>query len=342
MRTADTNTQAPEIPDLGPRTSDLGPQTVGRLKSWLLATRPKTLAAGLVPVVVGGALAYATNTEHSWPHWFGCLLGALLIQIAVNFANDAFDGLSGADGADRLGPQRAVASGLISARAMFIATGVILVLALVLGLWLAQRGGWPVLALGVVSLICAIAYTGGPFPLAHKGLGDVFVVLFFGHFAVLGTAWIQVAPMVKKTFGIPIRFDLDMSFHWWLGLPREWWAIATAIGLQAAAIICVNNIRDIPSDTRAGKRTLAVRLGERASRWYYGGLHGAATLLWLIVAITWKGPLAVPAVLAGLGGALLTYGVARTTGIGLNAYLARSAALELATGLAGALVLIFV
>lgn len=312
------------------------------LRAWLLATRPKTLAAGIVPVLVGGGLALATNTVFSWPHWVGCLIGALLIQIAVNFANDAFDGLSGADGPDRLGPTRAVAAGLISARALFIATGVVLALALMVGLWLSLRGGWPVFGLGLVSLVCALAYTGGPFPLAHKGLGDVFVVVFFGWFAVLGTAWVQVAPVLAKVpEGVRFAFTPGMgtSDAWWLGLPREWWVIATAVGLQAATIICVNNLRDLASDARVGKRTLAVRLGDRATRWYYGGLHAGATVLWTAAALAWQPWLALPAVLAGVGGAALSYGVARTNGAALNGYLARSAALQLGCGLSAALVL---
>jgi len=328
--------------DLGLRTSDAGKRSHSRVRSWLLATRPKTLAAGIVPVLVGGGLALATNTVFSWPHWFGCLLGAMLIQIAVNFANDAFDGLSGADGADRLGPTRAVAAGLISARALFIATAVILAFALLIGLWLSARGGWPILGLGLVSLVCALAYTGGPFPLAHKGLGDVFVLLFFGHFAVLGTAWVQVAPILAKVpTGSRFAFESRMatSDTWWLGLPREWWVVATAVGLQAVTIICVNNLRDRVSDARVGKRTLAVHLGDRATRLYYAGLHGGATILWLAAGLNWQPWLLLPAALAGLGGAGLSYGVAHTTGAALNAYLGRSAALQAACGLSAAVVL---
>ena len=288
------------------------------LSHWLLATRPKTLAAGAVPVAVGTALAGTVGAVDWWLAG-GCLLGALLIQIGCNFANDAFDALKGADTAERLGPTRAVAAGLISARAMLLATGAVLLAALAVGLWLAQAGGWPVLALGVVSLVCAVAYTGGPYPLAYLGLGDLFVLLFFGLFAVLGSAWIQVAHGLRE-------------------LPPPWWFTATGVGLQAAAIICVNNLRDIATDGPVGKRTLCVRLGDCLSRFYYGALHAGAALAFLVAAglstQAKRDPYVLAATLAGVGGLLLTRGVYRATGSGLNVYLARTAALELVTGAA--------
>ena len=294
------------------------------LSAWLSATRPKTLAAGAVPVAVGTALA-GTVTVIDWAVAGGCLVGALLIQIGCNFANDAFDALKGADTPERLGPQRAVAAGLISARAMLTATALVLMLALGVGLWLSSIGGWPVLALGIVSLVCAVAYTGGPYPLAYVGLGDLFVLLFFGLFAVLGSAWVQVADMVAP--------------H----LPAAWWWVAVGIGLQAAAIICVNNLRDIATDGPAGKRTLCVRLGDHLSRWYYLGLHLAAALSYLIgsahTTALKRDPLVLAGVIAAVGGLLLAKGVLRAQGAGLNVYLARTAALELVTGAALAIAL---
>lgn len=311
----------------GRRTPDAGRRTPA-LRAWLLATRPKTLPASVIPVAVGGALAATTPVGFSWWHWVGCLVGALLIQVAVNFANDAFDGISGADAPDRLGPARAVAQGWITPRAMFVATGIVLALALVIGCVLADRGGWVILALGLVSLVCALAYTGGPFPLAHHGLGDVFVLVFFGHFAVLGTAWIQVAPLVA--------WNPDGAL---VGLPVAWWVAATAVGLQAAAILCVNNVRDRVTDARVGKRTLAVRLGDRGGRILYALMQGAAAACWIVLAWAWTPWLAIPAGLATVGGALLSYGVARTNGAALNGYLARSAGLEVITGLSATVVL---
>ena len=284
------------------------------MNPWLAATRPKTLAAGLVPVAVGTALAGSVGAVR-WDLAAGCLVGALLIQIGCNFANDAFDALKGADTAERIGPQRAVAAGLISPRAMLIATGVVLTAALGVGLWLAGTGGWPILVLGLISLICAVGYTAGPFPLAYIGLGDLFVFLFFGWFAVLGTAWILAGR-----------------------LPLTWWLVASAVGLQAATIICVNNLRDIPTDAKVGKRTLCVRLGDRASRAYYGMLHAGAALC-LLVAAT-QVPSAdqaryiLPAGLAAMGGMLLARGVAKAQGAELNGFLGKSAGLELLTGVA--------
>jgi 1,4-dihydroxy-2-naphthoate octaprenyltransferase len=287
------------------------------LPAWISATRPKTLAAGAVPVAVGTALA-GTVTSIDWAVAGGCLAGALLIQIGCNFANDAFDALKGADTAARVGPQRAVAAGLISARAMLAATVVVLACALGLGLWLSTIGGWPILALGVLSLLCAVAYTGGPYPLAYIGLGDLFVVLFFGLFAVLGSAWLQIADMAAP------------------GLPALWWWVAVGLGLQAATIICVNNLRDIATDAPAGKRTLCVRLGDRASRFYYLGLHLAAALAYLLAAACstplTREPFMAAAMIAAVGGLLLAKGVMRAEGAGLNVYLARSALLELVTG----------
>ncbi|MBA3848179.1 MAG: 1,4-dihydroxy-2-naphthoate octaprenyltransferase [Planctomycetes bacterium] len=285
------------------------------LRAWLMATRPKTLVAGVVPVAVGCALASTVTTLRPLPA-VGCLAGSILIQVGTNFANDAFDALKGADTPDRLGPTRAVAAGLISARAMLIATAVVLSAALGLGLYLATIGGWPILALGCVSLVCAVAYTGGPYPLAYHGLGDVFVFLFFGLFAVMGTAWIQVAPDAAA-------------------LIAAWWWVAAAVGLQATAIIAVNNLRDIATDAAAGKMTLAVRLDERGGRWWYGLLHvGAFACLGMahLDGLGGKNGLIVPIVAAGLGGAALTLGVALNRGRALNRYLARSAALQVITG----------
>ncbi|MBA3685757.1 MAG: 1,4-dihydroxy-2-naphthoate octaprenyltransferase [Planctomycetes bacterium] len=321
------------------------------LRSWLLATRPRTLAAGLAPVAVGTALA-STGVPVDWLIAGACLLGALFIQIGVNFANDAFDALKGADTPDRLGPTRAVASGAISARAMLIATAVVLTLALGVGLYLADRGGWPILVLGLVSLVCAVAYTGGPFPLAYHGLGDFFVFLFFGLFAVLGSAWLQVAVIVNAGYaaGVTIGFQhavsdatgarilqrvWSSSESWLLRLPWEWWLVAAAIGLQATAIIAVNNLRDIETDARVGKRTLAVRLGDRASRRYYALLQiAAATALWCAALGEGGWPLALPAGVATIGAMLLAFTVARAQGRALNRELARTAALELVTALA--------
>lgn len=317
-------------------------RTSGRLSAWILATRPKTLAAGVVPVFVGTALG-ATLVPINWLAAIGCLVGALLIQIGCNFANDAFDALKGADTAARIGPQRAVASGLISPRAMLIATGIVLLLAFLVGLWLATFGGWIILVLGIVSLVCAVAYTAGPLPLAYVGLGDLFVFLFFGLVAVIGSGWVQAAPALAvlepynqigaKGFAIFNPPSDRIGLHSWFDLPASWWLVASAVGLQATAIIAVNNLRDIATDAVVGKHTLAVRLGDRATRVYYVLLHVAAATCLVVLAVKTGGWLWLPAIVAGVGGLALSAGLVRTTGPALNGYLARSAALELITGL---------
>jgi 1,4-dihydroxy-2-naphthoate polyprenyltransferase len=304
------------------------------LRDWLLAARPRTLPAAVVPVAVGTAL-FGGRHPH-WPPALACLGGALLIQIGCNFANDAFDALKGADTPERVGPARAVASGTITPRAMLAAAASVLALAFVIGLYLTAVAGWPVLVLGVVSIACAILYTGGPFPLAYRGLGDLFVFLFFGLAAVLGSAWVQWAALVPEAvdrWRDPSRFAhaVGASLSAW----NYAWLLAAGVGLQCTAIIAVNNLRDIPTDAKAGKRTLAVRIGERASRWYYLALHlaaaacyaGAANELAEREAWLW----AVPAV-ALAGGLALSLGVFTASGAGLNRYLARSAALEMLTG----------
>lgn len=288
------------------------------MRAWILAARPKTLPAGIAPVAVGVALA-ATAGATNWLAAAACVAGALLIQIGCNYANDAFDAATGAD-AERIGPQRAVAAGLITPRAMLVAAALVLALAFAVGLYLSALGGWPILALGLVSIACAIAYTGGPFPLAYRGLGDVFVFAFFGLLATLGSAWIQVAP--------------DGAGSGPLAMPWWWWLCAAALGFQAAGILTVNNLRDLPTDAAVGKRTLPVRLGPRGGRIYFALLHLAAVGCLAAAAVLAAAPwLWLPAGVAAVGGAATTLAVARDEGPALNRQLARSAVLELLTGL---------
>jgi len=289
------------------------------MRHWIAAARPRTLPAGLVPVLVAGGLA-STVTQLDYLALAACLGGALLIQIGCNFGNDAFDARRGADGPGRVGPQRAVAAGLVSERAMLLAAAFTLTIALLIGLYLSYLGGWPIFVLGLISIVCALAYTGGPFPLAYHGLGDLFVLAFFGFFAVLGSAWIQVAPD-----GVA---DPDL-----LGMPAWWWLVAAALGLQAAGILTVNNIRDRDGDAAVGKRTMAVRLGPRGSRCYLLLLHLSATGSLAAAAQLAQRPwLLLVAAVAALGGAALALAVWRQSGAALNRYLARSAGLELLTG----------
>lgn len=209
------------------------------MKRWILAARPATLSAALVPVAVGTACAHAAGGLR-WGPAAAALFGAIWIQIGTNFANDLFDADKGADTDERLGPTRAVASGSISAGAMRTATVAAFGLASLGGLYLTWTAGWPVVAIGVASVASGIAYTGGPYPLGYHGLGDVFVMIFFGFVAVVGTVFVQTLTVTPLA-----------------------WAASVPVGALATAILVVNNIRDRPTDAKAGKRTLAVSLGRR-------------------------------------------------------------------------------
>ncbi|HTL66280.1 MAG TPA: 1,4-dihydroxy-2-naphthoate polyprenyltransferase [Lacunisphaera sp.] len=212
---------------------------------WVEAARPRTLPAAVIPVVTATALA-AAHGAADYAKAAVCLAFGLLVQIGTNFANDYFDHQRGADTPDRVGPRRAVAAGLVAPTVMLRATALVLGAAFAVGLLLVREGGWILLPIGVVSIICAVAYTGGPWPLAYNGLGDLFVFIFFGLVAVDATFYVQagwVAP--------------DVS------------ACAAAIGLLAANILVANNYRDVDTDRRAGKRTLVVRFGRRFALWQY-------------------------------------------------------------------------
>ena len=210
-----------------------------------MACRPATLVAAVVPVAVGTACAAAVDAVH-WLAACAALVGALLIQIGTNFANDAFDFESGADTQDRLGPPRAAQLGLLTPHQLRIGMAIVFAIAIVVGIYLTTRAGWPIVAIGLASIVCGIAYTGGPYPLGYNGLGDVFVIVFFGFVAVCGTAFVQSG-------AIP-------AIAWWAAVP---------VGALATAILCVNNLRDRTTDAAVGKRTLAVRLGARAVRLEY-------------------------------------------------------------------------
>jgi 1,4-dihydroxy-2-naphthoate octaprenyltransferase len=216
------------------------------LQVWILAARPKTLPAAVAPVIAGTAVAYYEDGLH-WISAVLAVLTALLLQVAANFANDALDFRKGADTGERLGPTRVTASGMISAEGVMRATVVTLALAVVTGLPLVFRGGWPILLLGVAAIICAVAYTGGPFPLGYLGLGEVFVFIFFGLAAVAGTAYIQTGELTALAL-----------------------AVSVPIGALAVGILIVNNLRDIETDRVAGKKTLAVRLGALNTKREYG------------------------------------------------------------------------
>jgi 1,4-dihydroxy-2-naphthoate octaprenyltransferase len=215
------------------------------LKIWLLAARPRTLPAGVAPVLVGTALAIHEGTFRAGA-FIAALLGAVFIQVGANLSNDYSDARRGADTEDRLGPVRVTAGGLVPPRQVLTATYVSFGLAVLCGVYLIIIAGWVILAIGAASILAGVLYTGGPRPYGYDGLGDLFVFLFFGIVAVAGSYYAQVERLEWAAF-----------------------ALAVPVGLIAAAILDVNNIRDAPTDARVGKRTLAVRLGRSRARDLY-------------------------------------------------------------------------
>ena len=279
------------------------------LRVWALACRPATLLAGVTPVVVGAALAFANDVFQLGPA-LGALLGATFIQIGTNLANDYYDFKKGADTDARLGPARAAQKGWLTPREVATGTAVALGLAFLTGLYLVAVAGWPILALGLVSIALAVGYTGGPYPLAYHGLGDLFVLIFFGYAAVAGTYYVQA-----------------------LTVAPEVWLAATPVGALATAILVVNNLRDRFTDAEANKRTLAVRFGATAARIEYSVLFALAYAApMLAVSLGWGGlgwllplvslPLAMRQVRA----------VWQTDGAALNPHLGATARLELLVG----------
>jgi 1,4-dihydroxy-2-naphthoate octaprenyltransferase len=208
------------------------------IKSWLLAFRLKTLTAALVPIVTAAALAYHQGWSVQWNYFSFLLIAAFSIQIATNLFNDAIDFTKGAD-THRVGPVRVTQSGMFSPRTVHLAAGFFCLLAFCFGIPLVIRGGWPIVGIGLVSLFLAYGYTGGPFPLAYKGVGDLFVVIFFGLLAVGGSFYI---------------------------LTGQWSVDAFVLGLQvgflSTVLIAMNNLRDSETDAVVGKKTLAVRFGD--------------------------------------------------------------------------------
>ena len=232
------------------------------LRIWLMAARVRTLPAAIAPVLVGTSLAIAGGIFRVGP-FVAALLGSILIQIGTNLANDYSDARRGADNEDRLGPVRVTAGGLVPPRQVLIATYVTFGLAVVCGLYLVFAAGIELLFVGVASIAAGVLYTGGPKPYGYEGLGEVFVFLFFGIAAVTGSTFAQIE-------------------SW----PAEAFLLAVPVGLLAAAILVVNNVRDLDGDKRAGKRTLAVRLGRERARTVYGLMlyvaYLAAPLPWLL------------------------------------------------------------
>lgn len=234
---------------------------ISRARAWALASRPPTLPAAVVPVLVGAA-AVARLGFRPLP-FLAAILCALLIQIGTNLANDYFDFHKGADTHERLGPTRVTQSGLIPPATVRNAMILVFGLAALIGLYLVVVGGWPILVIGLLSLAAGVLYTGGPYPIAYHGLGDLFVFIFFGLVAVCGTAYLMVG-----------------------AVPPVAWFAAIPVAMIVTAILVVNNLRDIATDRAAGKNTLAVRIGPRATRAEYillvGGAFLALPLGWLL------------------------------------------------------------
>lgn len=241
-------------------------QPMSPARAWLLAARPATLPAALGPVLVGLGVGLSQGAFDPVAA-IACVLVALLLQVAANLANDLFDHRSGADAADRVGPVRAAASGLLSERALASGTAVVLGLAALCGLVLVAIGGPVLLVLGVLAIVAAVAYTGGPFPYGYRGLGEVAVFCFFGVVAVAGTAYLQTGTWSALGF-----------------------AASIPVGALVTAILVVNNLRDVEPDRRAGKRTLAVILGARFARYEYLGLLVVAYLVPILLAVARTGP----------------------------------------------------
>src|SRR5215213_10083130 len=218
------------------------------MRIWLMAARPRTLPAAIAPVLVGTAAAVQWAGElPRWGAFLAALIGSIFIQIGTNLANDYSDAKRGADTADRLGPVRVTASGMVTPQRVMTATWIAFVVAVACGIYLTAVAGWAILVIGVLSIAAGVLYTGGPRPYGYAGFGEVFVFLFFGLVAVNGSYYVQLEELDALSLGLSI-----------------------SVGFLATAIIVVNNVRDVETDRRAGKNTLAVRIGREAAVRLYG------------------------------------------------------------------------
>jgi 1,4-dihydroxy-2-naphthoate octaprenyltransferase len=235
------------------------------LAAWLLAVRPKTLPASVSPMLIGCVVAWREGRFAILPA-LAAFIVALLLQVGANLANDVADFRKGADTGARLGPVRVTQTGLIAPQRVVAATAVVLALAAVPGLYLVWLGGWPFAVIGLLAIASAVGYTAGPKPLGYLGLGELFVFLFFGPVAVAGTAYVMTHAVTPLSL-----------------------AASIPMGFLIAAILVVNNLRDIDTDRVAGKRTIAVRIGPEASRREYATLIAASYLVPLMLAISGAG-----------------------------------------------------
>jgi len=212
---------------------------------WILASRPKTLPAAISPVILGLALAYHNNQLNILVGSL-TLLASILIQIGTNLANDAYDFLSGADNENRMGPKRATNSGLLNPKVVLNKMRLVFLFSIIIGCYLAYIGGWPIVLIGLLAILSGIAYTGGPYPLGYNGLGDIFVFVFFGLIAVPGTYYLQTNTVSYESVLVGIL-----------------------CGSFSTAILVVNNVRDLNTDKKSNKKTIAVILGKKFCEFEY-------------------------------------------------------------------------
>lgn len=284
--------------------------TISPWQAWVLAIRPRTLPAAVAPVLVGTAAAIA-DRQFVFIVAVAAGMVALLLQIGVNLANDYFDYKHGFDTADRLGPLRVTQSGLLQPASVKKAMIIVLCVAGAVGLLLAVIAGWPVLAIGLTCILAALAYSGGPFPLASHGLGDLFVFIFFGLVAVCGTYFVQTGNLTVQV----VQYSIP-------------------IGLLITAILVINNLRDIPTDLKTGKNTLAVKIGQQATRMEYLALIMGAYILPALWFLSRKFPIWILLPLLSLPlAAVLVNKVRDADGTALNPVLGGTASLSLAYSL---------
>ncbi len=283
-------------------------RTASVVRIWLMAARPRTLPAAVAPVLVGTSLAGFGHVFHPL-RFLAALLGAIFIQVGTNLSNDYSDARRGADAEDRLGPVRVTAGGLLPPRQVLVSTYVTFGLAVLAGVYLVVVAGWVLLLVGAASILAGVAYTAGPRPYGYEGFGEAFVFLFFGLVAVTGSFFVEVRHLNWEAF-----------------------ALAVPVGLLAAAILVVNNVRDIDSDRRAAKRTLAVRLGRARTQTMFATI---VYLAYLLVPVTWLlGPttawVLLPWLTLPLAAGMVRLVRNQTDGPSLNRALAQSGMLQLA------------
>ena len=271
---------------------------MSHLRLWLLAARPRTLPAAIAPVLVGTALAGSEDVFRPLP-FVAALVGSVFIQIGTNLSNDYSDARRGADTEDRLGPVRVTAGGLMPPRRVLVGTYVAFGVAVAAGLYLSAVAGWELLVVGAASILAGVLYTGGPRPYGYEGLGELFVFLFFGIVAVAGSYFVQTEELRWEAF-----------------------ALAVPVGLLAAAILVVNNVRDIETDRRAGKRTLAVKLGREKARTLFAAMVVVAFLVPPLLVPALSGWVLLPFAALPLAPPLVRTVATRTDGPALNGALA--------------------